>query len=156
MSSIGNRFPPELRRHTIIRELTAGKVLYLWTNFTDPPKEKYLLIACPHERPLLFVINSQISAFIQRRPDLLRCQVSLSAANYEFLRHDSYINCSQVVDDFSLDDIVGQVMADFNRLKVDLNESDKLAVHSAVSAARTISLEDKLQILPALSPPAEP
>ena len=41
------------------------------------------------------IINSRINPFIQKRPHLLARQVQINAADYDFLDHDSYINCAQ-------------------------------------------------------------
>lgn len=40
------------------------------------------------------VINSQINLFIQNRPKLLACQFEIKSENYEFLKHNSYVNCA--------------------------------------------------------------
>lgn len=41
------------------------------------------------------VINSAINPFIMRRPWLLSRQVQILARNYDFLSHDSFVNCAQ-------------------------------------------------------------
>lgn len=41
------------------------------------------------------VINSVINPFIMRRPHLLSRQVQLRNERYDFLSHDSYVNCAQ-------------------------------------------------------------
>lgn len=43
------------------------------------------------------MINSQISQYIHRRPKMLACQVKVKAENYDFLSHDSYVNCAQSI-----------------------------------------------------------
>ena len=63
---------------------------------TTPPKDKYVAIVCFNPNPYGFLINSKITPFIQKNPDLLSSQVSITAERYGFLKHDSYINCSQI------------------------------------------------------------
>ena len=41
------------------------------------------------------LINSQINPFIKKRPHMLERQLELLAADYEFLSHDSFVNCAQ-------------------------------------------------------------
>ena len=41
------------------------------------------------------IINSKINPFIMRRPHMLECQLLLCASDYDFLSHDSYVNCAQ-------------------------------------------------------------
>lgn len=40
------------------------------------------------------LINSKINSFILRRQHLLRLQVEITPADYDFLDHISYINCA--------------------------------------------------------------
>ena len=40
------------------------------------------------------VINSSINPFIMKRPHLLARQVQLQCKRYDFLSHDSYVNCA--------------------------------------------------------------
>lgn len=41
------------------------------------------------------LINSKINPFIKKRPHMLERQLELLATDYEFLSHDSYVNCAQ-------------------------------------------------------------
>jgi hypothetical protein len=65
--------------------------------YTTPVKNKYIAIVCFNPNPHGFIINSKISPFIQKRPELLACQVPISVEKYGFLGHDSYINCSNIL-----------------------------------------------------------
>ena len=60
--------------------------------------EKFFIIAgVSGDRVLCcsVLINSKINAFILRRPHLLERQLLLRADEYDFLSHDSYVNCAQ-------------------------------------------------------------
>jgi hypothetical protein len=61
MPSLGDFFPQDDKEEYVNRNLKPGQILYLFSKFTNPPKEKYLVLACPGSTPLLFVINSRIS-----------------------------------------------------------------------------------------------
>lgn len=104
MATLGDYFPQKEKEQYIDEHLQPGQILYLFCDFTTPPKEKYLVLACPGQNPLLFMINSEIHPFITARPELSKCQIKLDASEYE-LDHDSYINCSKVIDEFSEEDI---------------------------------------------------
>jgi hypothetical protein len=43
-----------------------------------------------------FLVNSNISKFIQQRPHMLVCQVLIKESDYWFLSRDSYLDCSQL------------------------------------------------------------
>lgn len=111
--TLGDFFPEGDKENYVNRHLKPGQVVYLFSHFTNPPKEKYLVIAYYGTNPLLFTINSKIHPYIASRPDLSKCQVSLRAMDYDFLDHDSYINCSKVVDSFSEDEIRRQWWGSF-------------------------------------------
>ena len=60
--------------------------------------EKFFIIAGVSGDRILccsVLINSKINAFILRRPHLLERQLLLRADEYDFLSHDSYVNCAQ-------------------------------------------------------------
>jgi len=63
---------------------------------TTPPKGKYVAIVCLNPNPYGFLINSEISQFIQNKPAMLSSQVAIAAERYGFLDHHSYINCAQL------------------------------------------------------------
>ncbi len=57
----------------------------------------YVVAAVASDRVCIcsVIINSRINPFVQKRPKLLARQVKISASDYGFLDHDSYINCAQ-------------------------------------------------------------
>ncbi len=71
MGKLGDHFPPEQKQGYIDRHLVAGQVLYLFCHFTEPPKEKYLVLVCAGTEPLLFVVNSSVPPFVRRARKLL-------------------------------------------------------------------------------------
>ena len=101
MGAFGDFFPEKERADLAEQHLTPGEVLYLFCDFTTPPKEKYFIVASHTGRPLLFIINSEIHPYVAKRPHLNQCQVQLSVQEYDFLDHDSFANCSKVIDDFT-------------------------------------------------------
>ena len=150
MSTVGDRFPERARREYVERHLNPGEVLYLFCPFTTPPKNKYLVLACATPRPLLFMINTSIHRFIASRPALRRCQVALSATEYGFMEHDSFIDCAEVIDYFDRAAITGQILAHVARLRGELAPSTKGRIIQAVRDARTISARHKKLITGAL------
>ena len=138
MPRLGNSFPQSQRREWAQNQLTPGRVLYLFCEFTILPKEKYIALVCRKPRPLLFAVNSLLTSFVEKRPDFRKCQVSLSARDYDFLRHDSFLNCSEVIDSLQVDEIVDQLVADATRIKGSLNEIAIQGITQVVGDAKTI------------------
>lgn len=70
-------------------------VLKLFFQTTNPPKWKRCVVACLEPKPTLFLINSQINPFVNDTPELHACQVLIDIQNHDFMRTDSWIDCSQ-------------------------------------------------------------
>jgi len=152
MGNLGNRFPPELRDDAIDRALQPGSVLYLFCEFTTPPKHKYLVLLHRDQRPLFFVINSRVNAYILHRPWLAQSQVLIPAASHSFLDHDSIIDCSNVRADMSLEDMRNQLAPNLTLYRGDLDEAVRREIVRVVDAATTISPLHKQLIRTALQP----
>lgn len=68
--------------------------------WNDIDHEKFIVVAGVAKDKLLVcsvLINSLINQYIQRRPRMLACQVEVKAEDYDFLSHNSYINCAQPI-----------------------------------------------------------
>lgn len=150
MSKLGDYFPSDEKQKFVEKHLKPGQILYLFCDFTTPSKDKYLVLTCPGSKPLLFIINSEIHPFIEKRPELKKCQIKLNASDYDFLDHDSYINCSKVIDDFTEEDIVNQIFHDIRRIQGELTETTKQEVIKVVESAKTIDKRTKAIIIASL------
>lgn len=89
--------------------VAAGSVfLGPWENIDH---EKFIVVAGVDEDKILVcsvMINSRISQYIQKRPHMFACQVEVKAEDYDFLSHDSYVNCAQPIKasfDYFKDDV---------------------------------------------------
>lgn len=150
MTKIGDLLPEDERRKLAARQYTAGCVLYLMCGFTDPPKEKFVVMAAPGDPPLLLIVNSDVSEFINARPHLRDCQVLLRSGEHAFLRYDSFLNCSETIDAMTLEEIITQVVADHSRIKGELSATARSEVVQAIRRARTVSADHKRRIFAVL------
>lgn len=102
--------------------------------------EKFLIVAGVAEDRILVcsvMINSEINPYIQCRPRMLSCQVSLKASDYSFLSHDSYANCAQPIRaKFEV------FMSGERRYCGILNEADLTQVRQSIIASGTLSLDE--------------
>ncbi len=154
MRKLGDHFPPEDKRAWIKQQLQAGSVFYLSCEFTHPPKDKYIVLVCPVAtlpRPLLFVINSDIHPLLYRNPHTRSCQLQLNAADYDFLDHDSYVDCTNVIDSINEDAIIDQLATNVGRLKGTPNANSMSEMAEIVQRAKTIIPRHKLAIGEALT-----
>lgn len=150
MLQLGDLLSDDDRQDYIDRHLKPGQVLYLFSTFTDPPKDKFLVLVHQDGQPLLFVINSRVSAYIQNRPALLPSQIPLKVSDYPFLDHDSVLNCGEVIIEFDEAGIRQQVEAEVGRLRGELNATTKADIIGVVQVAKTLSPNDKRLIIEAL------
>ena len=62
------------------------------------PKLKYVVTVGQNTTDTFwgFMINSQIRPFITSKPDLLACEARILASQHPVLRHDSYIDCTNL------------------------------------------------------------
>jgi len=150
MGILGQYFSDEDRNNYIVRQLIPGRVIYIFCPFTDPPKEKFLIIVYWGTKPLLFVVNSRVPEFIKRKPELSKCQVPITSLDYDFLDHDSFINCSEVYDSLESSEIINQIYLELGRIKGELSVTTKRQIIAVVRDAKTVSANHKRLIIDAL------
>ena len=138
MRTLGDHFPLEDRQEHIRSELNPGKILYLDAAFTDPPKPKYVVLACVQPKPVLLLINSRVNPNVERDPSRAGRHLRLSASDYAFLSHDSFLDCSKEYGLASDLEMTGQLVADLGRIKGDLTQADKLRVVEIIKTSPTI------------------
>ena len=65
---------------------------------SKPPKDKFVAIVCKDSKLMGFFINSNIRPYVQKKPDLFACQAVIEASNHKFLKYDSYVDCSNLIE----------------------------------------------------------
>jgi len=63
--------------------------------------------------------------------------------DHSSLAYDSFLNCTAAIREFSLDEMVEQLVQDVKNIKGRLTEKDREAVVKAVS--KTITLEERVK-----------
>lgn len=148
--SLGEHFPPEILRPRIEAALKPGCVLRLEVKFHEVTKPKFLvLVAEDDPEYLTFIVNSEINQFVQKRPALLQCQVSIDAANHAFLDHDSHVACDKIWP-IKREDVIRALMANPAGIKGKISEDVRSQILAAVKFAKTIENDKKNRIIAAL------
>ena len=150
MGTLGDHFPDSMRQTFADQHVQAGQVLYIFCHFTNPEKEKYLVVVGCGPNCLAFVINSRIAPFLARDPALRACQVPIVPSDYGFLDHDSFIDCTQVFQ-IPRTELQHQLSVDTSRAKGELNKATKSEIIRVVQIAQTISPRHKRAIIASLS-----
>lgn len=141
--------PPEDRRKYVHARLTPGRVLFLHCDFTTPPKDKFLVLVAVEPEPLFFAINSTVNEFIRRRDYLMQCQVEIGHEDHSFLRHHSFVNCTEA-HKIALREVYEQLERDIRRLKDVVSPRVHEQIVAAVKFAKTLIAKQKTEILSAL------
>jgi hypothetical protein len=150
MAKLGDAFSDDQRRESVRRQLQPGAVIHIEVVFPEGRKPKYLVIAHVDHECTTFVINSRVNPFIEARPPLAVCQVSIDAARHAFLRRDSYIACHQVLR-LPTVNVITELAADVSRIKGQLHAEVLAEVIAAVKRAPTLSLAEQTLIANTLS-----
>ena len=149
----GISLPEDAKRTLIKAKICAGSIFYLPCNFITPPHSKYVVIAhidFEEDLILVFLINSEIHALIEKDPALKASQVDILKKDYPFLDHDSHLDCIKVFDDYSVDEIVDDLLHDYKAIKGLLSDEYILKILEAVNCAVDITNYDKALIMASL------
>lgn len=150
MANFGANLPAELLRPRIEAALKPGCVIKLVLKFPEITKEKFLvLVADDDPEYLTFIINSAINPFIANRPHLHQCQVSIDAANHDFLEHDSHIACHEIRA-LKREEVIRELMGKPDAIKGNISANVRNQIVAAVKFAKTIEKDKKSRILAAL------
>ncbi len=110
-------------------------------DFIEPqPKDKLLVLIRMSPHPLFFVINSRSDRFSDG-------SVILRSAKYTFLRHDSFMDCSKILEWFTADEVHRQIEEEPGRIKGHLDRDDIDELLEAVSRTRQLSAVQKNLIM---------
>lgn len=99
MTSLGDAFPEEERKRFADEKIIIGTVIKAFVADTNPPKEKRFIIvgeSYDHLYVACVFINSEINENVLRTEALKEMNIPFQAQQYEFLDHDSYVDCSSI------------------------------------------------------------
>jgi len=98
--------------------IVPGRVLRLFCSFTDPPKEKFVVIVATNPINLGFLINSNATDLQKSKEHLSDELIQVSKADgYDFLTNPqpSVLDCTFAAD-LDLDEMVAQLTQDPTRV----------------------------------------
>ena len=96
-----------------------------------------------------FILNTDISRFIEKRQHLLQCQVKIDAAGHPFLDHDSNVACDKVLH-LRREEVILEIMNDTDCIKGCMTEVVRDQIMAAVKFAKTLTPAEKARILASL------
>ena len=143
--TLGDLFPSDLKADYIDRSISPGSVFRLISPHTNPPKIKIFVILAVTEDTFcvgILYINTDINVNLFPTPSLRALHNPLKAKDWEFLDHDSYLDCSQIYE-LSFDQLKEKFKTDSDCYLGELEGDDFEQSVELVKSARTISLRDK-------------
>ena len=105
---------------------------------TFPPKPKLVVLVCKDEEYMGFLVNSEISEYISKKPYLLACQIVMSESEYGFLFYKSYFDCARIYPFKDNELVIGLEF---------VSDKTKAEIKEVVAKAKTITGHQRNLIL---------
>ena len=147
---LGDALSPDQKLARVRSSLVPGRILHLHCTFTAPPKNKFVVVVAVQPDPVLFVTNSQISTWLNARPDLRDRQVRILHGDHSYLNHDSFLNCTEAIPHMGMKEIEDQLLKDLGNIKDMITVREREAILYAVKECRTLTKKEIALIAAAL------
>ena len=101
MQPLGDFLPQEIKEQLAKSNFKIGTVLKYHVDFTNPPKEKRLIVVGVDSEKVLFaavLINTEVNPNIFRSPQMKDLHLYLDSNGREYLSHPSHVDCSNIFE----------------------------------------------------------
>lgn len=145
MTGLGDLFPEKMREGFALRNLKPGAVIRMFVPDTTPPKIKLIIIVAIEDEHILaatLFINSEVNPDVISSPELQALQHKLFADKYDFLKHDSFIDCS-ALRERSINSLEQLMSTATDSFLGTLDETDFPAVKKLLISAKSIPVRLK-------------
>ncbi len=139
---LGDALSPDDKLKYVRQCLVPGRILHLHCHFTNPPKNKFVVLVSVQSALALFVTNSEISEWLQTRADLRDRQVTIRQQDHTYLNRDSFLNCTEAIRQMEMEEIERQLVKDTSDIKDMITESEREAIIYAVKDCRTLAKKE--------------
>ena len=140
MGSLSDAFSPDFVRNHTNNTLTVGSVIKSYQKNTNPPKYKYFIVIGKTEGLLMLgavFINTGTNINVHRTPAAKKLQLSLLLAENSFLEHDSFVDCTEIVQQ-SNNEIAQEYEKNNYVLKGEVSQATLAAIHIALKQSGKI------------------
>ena len=120
--------------------VVPGRVLRLFCSFTNPPKEKFVVVVATHPFCLGFLINSNPTALQRTKRHLSDELINVSAQDgYAFLTNPqpSVLDCTFAAD-LDFDEMVAQLTQDSSRVLGLITDATRKQIIDVVGESMTL------------------
>jgi hypothetical protein len=148
--ALGSAFPRGFVEAQIQRQLKPGTVIKMRQLMDDGAvHEKRFVVVAVTDHTVTFVINTAISAFLQARPALLKCQVVMPMADHAFMSHDSRVDCSRTRS-YGTNEIVRDLASQPDWVLGAISNELRVAMVAAIKFSPTLSAKEAAQLCESL------
>ena len=79
-------------------QITVGSVIAIRACTDDGTiHDKFYIVVHVGAEYVTCIVNTRPAPFIESRPKLKRCQVLMEQPSHQFMKHDSWVDCSKVI-----------------------------------------------------------
>jgi hypothetical protein len=120
--------------------VVPGRILRLFCSFTNPPKEKFVVVVATHPFCLGFLINSNPTALQKNKKHLSDELISVSAQDgYAFLTNPqpSVLDCTFAAD-LDFDETLAQMTQDSSRVFGLITDATRKQIIDVVGESMTL------------------
>jgi hypothetical protein len=148
--ALGSAFPRGFVEAQIQRQLKPGTVIKMRQIMDDGAiHEKRFVVVAVSEHAVTFVINTAISAFLQARPALLKCQVTMSVADHAFMSHNSHVDCSRTLT-YATNEVVRDLVTQLDWVLGTISAELRSAMVAAIKFSPTLSANEAAHLCKSL------
>jgi hypothetical protein len=148
--ALGSAFPRGFAEAQIQRQLKPGTVIKMRQTMDDGAvHEKHFVVVAVSDHTVTFVINTAISAFLQTRPALLKCQVTMPVADHNFMTHDSHVDCSRTRS-YATNEVVRDLVSQPDWVLGSISFELRTAMLAAIKFSPTLSADEVAQLCASL------
>lgn len=140
MQSLGDFLPEKTKEILADSNFKVGSVLRYFVPFTNPPKEKRLIIVGFDKDTVLFasvLINTEVNANLFRTDEIRDLHLGLDTNGRDYISHPCYVDCSKVFEQ-DIELIKRKLVETPDIHKGHLSEQDLTDVKEKIKAAKTI------------------
>jgi hypothetical protein len=115
-------------------------------------RPKFYIVALTWPDPLFFLINSEVSPFQAGMRAIAATQIPVLQAEHAFLRHDSWLDCSNTKRDYTAAEIERLVADDPSIARGSLSAEAFAAVRACLATNKLLPRDDRTAMQAAWAP----
>lgn len=138
--SLGDLFPDNIKNQFAERNIDIGNAILIRLTDINVNYDKYIVIVGINNEELCVayvIINTEINTNIAPTTYLKSLHLKIKCSSHTFLKHDSYINCSDLKE-FQKQELIDFLIKNPERVVGNIDVTLLTKVYSTIKSATTI------------------